>query len=310
MEGNQEVDEVDVARRFSMSTGRGWKLFEKQPQGSDVDVVVRAEVGTTEENFQITVLYDPEFWRSVNTKGTTDVELTCDGVIRLIETAVSKKKNHYPLAQRQRVILLIDLVPGGMLAEWAREARGALASLLEEAAFNEVPFEGEGRHGMTTGATGLPARRITARPSRVEVAGRRSVQPQPLLLVALPTRGGIAAALVPDEQDAALPTLLAGTRKDHAPDPVAGLGAEDVPEVVSHDLGRNVPDVLAAILLDRLGEVLDEGAEEPEGAAQVSPLLIERLGNGGRAVRSTTHAGLAVLNFPTVTTAGVPGLGV
>jgi hypothetical protein len=66
---NQEVDEVDTARRFSSATGREWTIFEKQPQGSDVDVIGRAENGTREEKFQVTVLYDPEFWRSVNTKG-------------------------------------------------------------------------------------------------------------------------------------------------------------------------------------------------------------------------------------------------
>jgi hypothetical protein len=51
---------------------------------------------------------------------------------------VTRKKNYYPLSQRQRVILLVDLVPGGMLAEFAREARRALASLLEEVAFKET----------------------------------------------------------------------------------------------------------------------------------------------------------------------------
>lgn len=142
---SQEVDEVDTARRFSSSTGREWTIFEKQPQGSDVDVIGTLESRTREEKFQVTVLYDPEFWRSVNTRGTTNIELTCDDAIRLMEKAVTRKGNHYPLSQRQGVILLVDLVPGGMLAEFARETRVALASLLEVAAFKEVWVVGSTR---------------------------------------------------------------------------------------------------------------------------------------------------------------------
>src|SRR6266446_3984067 len=79
---NQGVDEIDTARRFASSTGREWTILEKQPEDSDV-------------------------------------ELTLEEVVRLIEKAVSKKMTHYPVGQRKNTILLIDLVPGGMLPQFA-----------------------------------------------------------------------------------------------------------------------------------------------------------------------------------------------
>lgn len=141
----KEVAETDTARRFSSLTDWGLTIFESQPQNSDVDVVSWSESRGKMENFQVTVLYDPEFWTSVNTKGTTDVELTCPEVVRLIEKAVTKKKDQYPRCQRQRVILLVDLVPGGMLPGFAGAAREALAKLLEEAAFKGVWLVGSTR---------------------------------------------------------------------------------------------------------------------------------------------------------------------
>jgi hypothetical protein len=137
-ERNQDVSEVDAAKRFSSLTGRDWVLFEKQLQGSDIDVVARSEDGKRAEQFQITVLYDQNFWEDVNTKKAADVDLTREDVVSLIQKAVDKKKNRYPLAQRQRAILLIDLVPGGMLRQFAAHARQVLRSLLQDAAFRET----------------------------------------------------------------------------------------------------------------------------------------------------------------------------
>lgn len=128
---NQGVDEIDTARRFSSSTGGEWTLLEKQPEGSDVDVIGRSENRLGAEYFQVTVLYDQEFWKAVNTKGAADVELTLEEVVRLIEKAVSKKRTHYPVEQRQNTILLIDLVPGGMLPQFAAHARHVLGGLMK-----------------------------------------------------------------------------------------------------------------------------------------------------------------------------------
>lgn len=135
---NQDVDEADAARRFSSLTGREWVIFEKQPQDSDVDVIGRSEDRSRAEDFQVTVLYDEDFWASVNRRGVVDVDLSCDDVVRLIEKAVSKKRDRYPLVQRQPIILLIDLVPGGMLSQFAAHARQVLGGLLREAAFKET----------------------------------------------------------------------------------------------------------------------------------------------------------------------------
>ncbi len=135
---NQGVDEIDTARRFASSTGREWTILEKQPEDSDVDVIGRSENRPGAEHFQVTVLYDQEFWKAVNTKGAADVELTLEEVVRLIEKAVSKKMTHYPVGQRQNTILLIDLVPGGMLPQFAAHARHVLGGPMKEAAFKET----------------------------------------------------------------------------------------------------------------------------------------------------------------------------
>lgn len=112
---NQDVDEADAAKRFSSLTGHELVIFEKQPQDSDADVIGGSEDRSRKEHFQITVLYDQDFWASINRRGAgaVDVELSSDDVVRLIEKAVTKKKDRYPLVQRQPMILLIDLDPGG-----------------------------------------------------------------------------------------------------------------------------------------------------------------------------------------------------
>ena len=63
---------------------------------------------------------------------------------------------------------------------------------------------------------------------------------------------------------------------DHALQALATFGSEGVPQVLGHDLGGDVLDVLAPILRDGGYEVGHEPTEECERPAKVSPFSIEQ----------------------------------
>src|SRR5439155_22898787 len=117
------------------------------------------------------------------------------------------------------------------------------------------------------------ARRLTNHPKRVLL---------PLLreggigFLILPARMRVAALLVTHEEDAALAFGELRALVDHALQSLATFGSEGVPQVLGHDLGGDVLDVLAPILRDGGYEVGHEPTEECERPAKVSPFSIEQ----------------------------------
>lgn len=134
----KDADEVEVAEKFCTLARNGLTRFLKPRQASEIDVVGVSEDKTRRENFQVTVLFDGNFWKSLNARGAGDVQLDGPEVIELVRRAVMRKKEKYPLAIRQTTVLLVDTAPAGLVNGFVHDVRWVLATLLREAEFKEI----------------------------------------------------------------------------------------------------------------------------------------------------------------------------
>jgi hypothetical protein len=130
-------DELDVARRFCSLTRNGLTEFDQPEENSPTDVDAKSADGKRHDRLQITVLYDETFWQKLKTTKTADAQLTSQDIVNLIEKAVKRKLNYAPSVRRD-TMLLIDLNPAGILAQFVDDAKATLTQLFSAAAFKEI----------------------------------------------------------------------------------------------------------------------------------------------------------------------------
>lgn len=134
----KEVDEIDVARRFSSLTVNGLTKFEKHSQNSDVDVCGMSDNKQIVENFQITRLWDEQFWKELNA-GAVDKELSLEKIAELILLAVKRKgENKYTHSRRKIIILLIDTNPVAVIPELIDKIKNCLGTRVSYFGFKSV----------------------------------------------------------------------------------------------------------------------------------------------------------------------------
>ena len=88
---SKQSDEIEVTTRFCLMTDNGLSKFEAVEEYSDIDVHAISEDGTQQEDFQVRVLFDEEFWQVLNTTGAVDVELSVEALSDLVVLAVTAK---------------------------------------------------------------------------------------------------------------------------------------------------------------------------------------------------------------------------
>jgi hypothetical protein len=130
--------EIDTAKRFSQFVGNGLSSFEKVEQRSDIDVIGRSPDGAIVEKFQVTRLWDSNFWRSLKDGGAADIELSAEDLSKLVLDALERKRGKYSLQQRMALILLIDTTPEGILPSLIPGILSYLADKSTTSAFKEV----------------------------------------------------------------------------------------------------------------------------------------------------------------------------
>ncbi|WKZ25005.1 MAG: hypothetical protein QY321_01065 [Patescibacteria group bacterium] len=135
----KQVSEINVAKKFASSERKYLVTFVNDIENSLVDVIATAEDGSRGEYYQITKLYDKDFWQKLNTLGAVD--LITNALVPLIETAI-RRKNDYDPKEKNNLILLIDAWPG-ILNKYASAAKTNLSFLLREANFKEVWLIGQ-----------------------------------------------------------------------------------------------------------------------------------------------------------------------
>ncbi len=130
----KEGEELARTKIFAFYFRKELTKFYNDKQDSPIDVIAESENGAVKESFQVTKLYNEEFWKELNTKNAAN--LITDRVIVLIKDAIDRKKN-LDSKQREKIILLIDTWPG-ILPEFAERGKEILEKLLNDANFKEV----------------------------------------------------------------------------------------------------------------------------------------------------------------------------
>lgn len=131
--------EMDTAKRFSLFTDNGLTDFQKANEDDDVDIQGRSPDGSVCEDFQVTRLWDGEFWKPLNTTGASDRELTREEIRELILRAVERKgTKKYAHGRRRMLTLLIDTNPVPVLAQLVSGIQADLKVRLDEIGFKQV----------------------------------------------------------------------------------------------------------------------------------------------------------------------------
>jgi len=137
------VSEVEATKRFSAFTDAGLTDLEKVED--DADVIARTPGGVKVE-FQVTVLWDEDFWRWLNTTGATqDGYKSSDEMNSLILKAIERKSSKYTPSRLRVLNLLIDTNPVPVIPTVAVSARKALRPRLSETGFNSIWLVGAER---------------------------------------------------------------------------------------------------------------------------------------------------------------------
>jgi len=140
--------EMDTAQRFANFCDNGFTEFSKAQENDDVDIVAKYSNGAVVQEFQITRLWDGQFWKQLNTKGAVDIELTQNEVVTLIHQAIERKGDaKYAVNRRKQLILLIDTNPDAIRVQLAPLLRSALNSQLDRASFKQVWLVGPDQEG-------------------------------------------------------------------------------------------------------------------------------------------------------------------
>lgn len=135
----QKADEIDVARRFSLLTENRLTKFENEyEENSDIDVYGRSNNGQIVENFQITSLWNNEFWKELSDNKATDQELNSKEIANLILVVMKKKGEKYTLSRRKTIILLIDTNPASVIPELVDGIKNCLGTQVSDFGFKGV----------------------------------------------------------------------------------------------------------------------------------------------------------------------------
>ncbi len=134
---NRNEDEINVAQRFSIISQNGLVKFQKQQQNSDVDVLGFSDDHRVVEKFQITRLYDKQFWTELH-EGATDRELTLKDLCEMVLEAIKRKEEKYSLQQRKDIVLLIDTNPAGIVSTLVPLIINNLGTRVENAGFRDI----------------------------------------------------------------------------------------------------------------------------------------------------------------------------
>ncbi len=128
-------EEVGVVITFVKEVCPEYSEVKKNPeQGSVVDVVASKKDLSDSKSFQVTKLFDREFFRALNSKGEVSIE---PDIPALIKGAISRKQN-FDAREKKKTILIIDSSPGISVNTISKTQKLDLEALANQSGYSEV----------------------------------------------------------------------------------------------------------------------------------------------------------------------------
>ncbi len=133
----KESEEKNVVMRLCKKAKSNLNHFENDVQDSATDII--ASNGSEIECFQVTKLYEEQFWKKLMASG--HVDFITKSILKLIEESVLRKSK-YDKEETKKLILVIDTWPG-IHHKYLEQIHNQGRSLFAESGYKEIWLVGE-----------------------------------------------------------------------------------------------------------------------------------------------------------------------